>query len=51
MPRSKRLLAVGAALCVAVAAGLVATRDTAAQPRPEQWKKVQDAVMRGRAAP
>lgn len=48
MPRSKRLLAVGAALCAAaVAAGLIATRDTAAQPRPEQWKKVQDAVNKG----
>ncbi|MFO0796702.1 MAG: alpha-2-macroglobulin family protein [Gemmataceae bacterium] len=48
MPRSKRFLALGAALCAAaVAAGLVATSDTAAQPRPEQWKKVQEAVNKG----
>ncbi|HYH65933.1 MAG TPA: hypothetical protein VD866_14635, partial [Urbifossiella sp.] len=48
MPRSKRFLAAGAALCAAVvAAGLVATRDTAAQPRPEQWKKVDEAVKKG----
>ncbi len=49
MSRSKRFLALGAALGVAaVAAGLVATRDSAAQPaRPGEWKKVQEAVQKG----
>jgi hypothetical protein len=49
MPRSNRLVVVGVALVgAAVAVGLVATRDSAAQPpRPERWKKVDDAVKKG----
>jgi uncharacterized membrane protein YgcG len=48
MVRSNRLAVAGVVLVgAAVAAGLVATRDSAAQPRPEQWKKVDDAVRKG----
>ncbi|MBN9522433.1 hypothetical protein J0H58_28590 [bacterium] len=49
MSRSKRFLTLGAVVGVAVvAAGLVATRDSAAQPpRPGEWKKVDEAVKKG----
>ncbi len=48
MIRTSRLTALAAVVAVAAAgAALMATRDTAAQPRPEQWKKVDDAVNKG----
>ncbi|MFO0801926.1 MAG: alpha-2-macroglobulin family protein [Gemmataceae bacterium] len=46
MTRSNRLVALGAALAC-VAAGVAVMVSTAQQPRPEQWKKVNDAVNKG----
>lgn len=46
MTRSNRLVALGAALAC-VAAGVAVMVSTAQQPRPEQWKKVNDAVAKG----
>lgn len=46
MTRSNRIVAFGAALAC-VAAGVAVMVSTAQQPRPEQWKKVNDAVNKG----
>ncbi|HEY2909721.1 MAG TPA: MG2 domain-containing protein, partial [Gemmataceae bacterium] len=46
MKRSNRLLALGAAIAC-LAAGTTVVVSTAQPPRPEQWKKVDDAVRKG----
>ncbi len=46
MKRSNRMLALGVALACVVA-GVAVMVSTAQPPRPEQWKKVNDAVNKG----
>ncbi len=49
MKRSNRLATFGVALvCMAVGVAIMVTTDIAAQPpRPQQWKKVEDAIAKG----